>query len=154
MKPLLDIIAWAVRQHLVYTDYFTYVATWNTLGNLAITPITTAIDADADFVVQQLNLVSYSSAGSKVSTPDYLLDLKDAGAGRLLSDAAVHVGNITGDVKVSGTFDLPQPKLIKAGTKITATLTNNTTTAARVDLGYCGFKLFYLSTTRRELFGI
>jgi hypothetical protein len=160
LKPLLEIVRMAVERRWAFVDNFTYTATWNTLGASATTAQSTAVDAAGDFLVEQLNLVSYSAAGTKVSNPDYLLDLKDSGAGRLLSDSPVHVGNITGDVKISQGFMLPQPKLIKGGTKITATLQNLTATAARVDLAYVGFHLYYLQTedgvpvTRRMLFGV
>lgn len=156
-SPIETILFDAMMEGKVFLDFFSYSATWNTLGANATTTQTTTVNADSDFVIQQLNLASFSAANTIVANPDYLLMIVDAGSGRQLFDASQHVSCVTGQQRDSGAmpWPLPMAKLIRQASTIAATLTNNTNQASLVNLSYVGFKVFYQnSNTRASVVGI
>lgn len=156
-SPIEQIFFNAMMQGKVFLDFFVYSAQWNTLGANATTLVATAINSDSDFVIQQLQLISYSAAGTIVQSPDYRITIVDAGSGRQLMDSSQHIGNITGSNRDAGAFPytLPMAKLIRQGSSISTTLLNNTGTASLVDLSFVGFKVFYQgSWTRQQVIGI
>jgi hypothetical protein len=103
-----------------------------------------------------MNLTSYSSAGTIVPNPDYLLEIQENSGRSVFSDQPIHVMNWTGQNRNSGSqsYDLPIPRYMRGNNTITAKLTNNTATAARVDLAYIGLRVTYIATSRETLFGV
>lgn len=155
----------AMLKGLVYCQAFTYSAIWfgaTALGASSTVNVPTQITADSDFMVQRLNLVSFTALDTPEVNPDYTLLLTINGSGRQLMDQAQSVNNLCGnffDNRVP--CDLPFPYLIQANNTITAQLINRTVTAAnRVDLSYVGFKIYYLSnpdgtpTSRQQVFHV
>ncbi len=151
-SPIEQIFFNAMLAGKVFLDFFVYSAQWNTLGANGTTPVTTPINSDSDFVIQQLQLVSYSAAGTIVQSPDYRITIVDAGSGRQLMDSSQHIMGITSTNRDQGAFpyNLPMAKLIRQGSAITTTLVNNTGTPALVDLSYVGFKVFYQDAWNRQ----
>jgi hypothetical protein len=148
---ILDDIGRAQRLKKVEADHFIYTATWNTLGANAVTPVNVPIQNDSDFIIRWLALCAYTAAGTALANPDYLVTIFDTGSGRQFQDQMVHVSNTFGTAQWP--FVLPEPKLVKGGSVIQVTLTNNTAVAARVDVALIGFKLFYLAGFTREALG-
>ncbi len=140
----------------VWTDEFSLSTRFNTLAASAVNasqPIN--IDGDSDFICQMINLTSYTAAGTILANPDYLIQISDGN--RTLFDTTQHVMNVTGQNRNSGAmpFKLPMSKLFRGGAAISVTLTNNTATAAVVDVSLIGFKVYYNDQwTRRQIFGI
>lgn len=156
-SPLEQIYYNGMLAGKVFLDHFSYRAQYDTLASTETETQNVPINADSDFVIQEINLVSYSSAGTIVANPDYRITIVDGGSGRQLMDAAQHVANITGSSRNSGSrpYRLPMPKLIRAMSVVSITLQNLTTTAALVDVSLIGFKVFYQGGySRLSLLGI
>ena len=129
-------------------DLFYYSAIFNTLGANATATIGVPITNDSDFVLDAVNIISYSAAGIVVPLPDYQIALADTGSGRNLQDQPIHVGNVSGTGQLS--FILPEPKIFKGSATIQVTLVNNTAVAAKVDVALIGRKIFYLGGFTRD----
>lgn len=153
----------AMLQGLVYCQAFVYSAVWfgtTALGANGTVNIPTQITADSDFVVQRMNLTSWSAAGTLIADPDYTLLLTINGSGRQLMDQPQTVQNLVGNFTSNKVpADWPFPYLIQANNTVTAQLVNRTGTASnRADLSYVGFKVYYLTdqngspTTRQQVF--
>ena len=144
---LLDKISSAQRAGLIRLLPFTYTAVWNPLAANAVTPVTTSFQNDADFVLVKQILTAMSAAGVPVVTPDYLYQLFDTGSGMSYMDAPVHVNNLFG-IDAYHVFYLPEAQRFAGGSTIQSILTNQTAVAARVDIAYCGFKVYYKGSDR------
>lgn len=145
----------------VFLEHFTYSAAWVTgtataLGANATQEVQIPINADSDFVIQEINLTAETAAGTFLATADYLLLIVIAGAGRQIMNQAQAVANVTGSYQggqVPGR--VPMPKLVQASNTISCTLTNRTAVAAnRVDLALRGFKIFYSGGNRQQIFHV
>jgi hypothetical protein len=160
-SPLELMAADAMLRGEVFLEYFTYSAAWITgtataLGANGTTEVQIPINADSDFLIQQMNLTAETAAGTFLATPDYLLLIVIAGSGRQIMNQAQHVANITGSFQ-NGSFPgrNPMPKLVQASNTISCTLTNRTAVAAnRVDLALTGFKIFYSGGNRQQIFHV
>lgn len=156
-SPLELMAAQAMLNKQVFLQHFTYSASWQTgtttaLGANGSVDITTQINADADFVVQEMNMTSTTAAGTFLATPDYLLTLVLSGAGKQVMNQAQMVANICGSYQSQQVPALlSMPLMIVANSAIVATLVNRTATPAnRVDLSYRGFKVFYTGGNDRQ----
>lgn len=154
-SPIELMACQAMINRQVYCYGFTYSATWfgtNALGASVTVPVTTQITSDSDFVVQRLNMVSYTALDTPEVNPDFTLSLSVAGTAINLFDAAQHINNIAGnffDNRVPN--DLPFPILIQANNNLVASLTNRSAVAQNfTQLSYVGFKVKYLGNTSRE----
>lgn len=153
-SPIEIMASEAMLRGEVYLAGFTYSATWLTgtgtaLGANATVDSPLNINADSDFVVQELNLVSFTAADTPETNPDYLLTIVVAGSGRQLMNQGQHVMNYTGAFAATNGVQvpmrLPMPILLSANTGVTNTLQNRSAVGAnRVDLMFRGFKVFYL----------
>lgn len=155
----------AMLKGLIYCYHFTYSALWfgaTALGASATVNVTTQITADSDFVVQRLNLVSYTALDTPEVNPDFTLLITIAGNAINLMDQAQHVNNICGnffDNRVPS--DLPFPVLIPANNNLTSQLINRSAVAQNfTQLSFVGFKVKYLSdqngnpTSRQQVFHV
>ncbi|MCI0618943.1 hypothetical protein L0244_38715 [bacterium] len=153
----------AMINGLIYAYGFTYSALWfagTALGASATVNVNTQITADSDFIIQRMNLVSYTALDTPEVNPDFTLLLTLAGSGTNLMDQAQHVNNVCGnffDNRVPN--DLPFPILIQANNNIQAQLVNRSAVAQNfTQLSYVGFKVKYLAnpdgspTTRQQVF--
>jgi hypothetical protein len=148
----------------IFCSDFTYSATWLTgtstaLGANGTTESDVQINADADFVAQEMNLVAWSAAGTPITSPDYTLLIVLAGSGRQIMNQAQHVNNYCGAYVtangVQGPLFLGYPLLFTANSTIACTLINRTGVAAnRVDLMFRGFKVYYTGGTRNNVFRV
>lgn len=156
-SPVEQIFFDGMRAGKCFLDFFSYSSQWNTLGATTTTTNNVSISSDSDFVLQMINISSFSAAGTIVVNPDYRINLVDGGSGRQLFDAAQHVGNVCGSQRNSGAepFSLPMAKLIRGGSVLSVTLQNMTGTSSLVDLSLVGFKVFYNDqNSRSSLIGI
>ena len=144
---------------------FTYSALWfgaTALGANGTVNVTTQITADSDFIIQRMNLVSYTAADTPEVNPDFTVLLTLAGSGRNLMDQAQHVNNVCGnffDNRVPN--DLTFPILVQANNNIVAQLVNRSAVAQNYTLlSYVGFKVYYLqnpdgtTATRQQVFRV
>src|SRR5262245_5078110 len=160
-SPLELMASDAMLRGEVFLEHFTYSAAWVTgtataLGANATVEVQIPINADSDFMIQEMNIVAETAAGTFLATPDYLLLLVVAGSGRQLMNQAQHVANSAGSYQsgqVPGRMSMP--KLVQASNTISCTLTNRTAVAAnRVDLALRGFKVFYSGGNRQQIFHV
>jgi len=149
---LLDELRAASLAKKIVLDVFHLGVEWNTLDADATATQNVVIDADSDFVAIKMMLCSYSTAGTIVANPDYVLSISDSGSGRMLQNVAIHINTICGTAQLP--YILPEPKVFKASSTITFTLTNRTATAARVNLTLGGFKVFYMPGYSRTSIGL
>lgn len=162
-SPLELMAAQAMLNGQISCMGFTYSATFvgaNLLGANATINTPTQIANDSDFVIQRINLVSFTAADTPEGNPDFNLQLTLQGSGRNLFDAPQNVNNICGnffDNRVPN--DLPFPILIQQNNTLTSTLINNTAVAQlRTQISYVGFKVWYLNNadgkpaTRSQIF--
>lgn len=148
----------------IYCQFFTYSAVFlgaTALGATSTVDVPVPINADSDFVLQELNLTSFTAADTPEVDPDYTLMLTVAGSGRQLMDRAQTVQNLCGSflINKAGGNQLPFPVLIQANNTLTVTLTNRSAVAAnRVDVSLIGFKVFYIGepsiANRRQIFHV
>ena len=164
-SPLELMACQAMLNRQIYCYGFTYSALWfgaTALGANGTQAIPTQITADSDFVIQRMNFVSFSAAGTVQANPDFTLNLTIAGSAVNLFDQAQPVTNISGNfLNQDVPNDLPFPILIVANNTLNATLVNRTGTAQNLSqLSYVGFKVKYLQnpdgspTTRQQVFAI
>lgn len=160
-SPLELMASDAMLRGEVFLEHFTYSAAFVTgtatvLAANGTTEVQIPITADSDFIIQQMNLIALTAAGTFLATPDYLLNIVIAGSGRQIMNQAQHVANMAGSYQggqVPGR--VPMPKLVQASNTISCTLINRTATAAnRVDLSFMGFKVFYSGGNRQQIFHV
>ena len=155
----------AMMNRQVYCYGFNYSAQWfgaTALGANGTVSVPTQITADSDFVIQRMNLVTFSAVGTKVVDPDFTLILTIAGNAVNLMDQAQPVVNICGNFSANVVQnDLPFPILIPANNTLNATLVNRTAVAQNLtQLTYTGFKVKYLQnqdgtpTSRQQVFNV
>lgn len=162
-SPLEIMACDAMLKGLIYCYGFTYSALWfgaTALGANGTVNQVTQISADSDFVIQRMNLLSYTAADTPEVNPDFTLNLTIAGTGTNLMDSPQHVNNIVGnffDNRVPN--DLPMPILIPANNNLTAQLVNRSAQAQNfTQISYIGFRVKYLAdqngspTTRQQVF--
>jgi hypothetical protein len=148
----------------IYCQFFSYSAVFQSttaLGATSTVDVPVPINADSDFILQELNLSSFTAADTPEVDPDYLLMLTVAGSGRQLMDRAQTVQNLCGSflINKAGGNQLPFPVLIQANNTLTVTLTNRSAVAAnRVDVSLIGFKVYYIgepeTANRRAIFHV
>lgn len=143
----------------IYCEMFTYSAVWLTgtgsaLGANGTTDVQIQINSDSDFVVQEMEFLSWSAAGTIIALPDYLLSLTVAGSGRQLQNQAQAVRLLAGSYATSDNpCKLPFPRILQMNNTLTCTLVNRTGTAAnRAELALRGFKVFYTGGSRQNIF--
>ena len=143
----------------IYCESFTYAATWLTGTTTALaangtTDVQIQVNSDSDFIVQEMNFISFSAAATVIALPDYLLTLVVAGAGRQLQNQAQSIRNIAGCYDTNDVpCRLPFPRLLQMNTTLTCTLQNRSAVAAnRAELSLRGFKVFYTGGSRSKIF--
>jgi len=160
-SPVELMAANAMMAGAIYCESFTYSANWLTgqasaLGANATVDQQIQVNSDSDFVVQEMNGVSYSAADTPIVAPDYLLNIVMAGSGRQIFDRpqdwVTAIGNFSVN-RVQGS--MPFPRIMTANSTITLTLVNRTGTASnRALVAFRGFKIFYLRTDRQSVFHV
>jgi hypothetical protein len=160
-SPVELMAADAMLRGEIYAERFTYQASWVTgqssaLGANATVDQQININSDSDFVIQEMDLIALTAAGTFLAIPDYTLLLVMAGSGRQIMSAPIHVANMCGayqNDRVPGCLGFP--KLAQANNQITCTLANRTGTAANfVQLALNGFKVFYMKGNRQQIFHV
>lgn len=148
----------AMIQGWIYCYGFTYSALMfgtNALGASSTVTVTTQITSDSDFVIQRINLVSYTAADTPEVNPDFTTQLTIAGSAINLSDAPIHVNNMCGnffDNRVPS--DLPFPILVAANQNLSNTTVNRSAVAQNfTQYAYIGFKVKYLTMTLQNAQG-
>jgi len=149
----------AMLQGLVYCYGFTYSALMfgtNALGANGTVNVVTQITADSDFVIQRINLVSFTAADTPEVNPDFTMQLTIQGTGTNLMDAPQHVNNICGnffDNRVPS--DLPMTILVPSNSGLSVQTVNRSAQAQNfTQYSYVGFKVKYIkpTATRQTIF--
>ena len=164
-SPIELMACQAMLNRMIYCYGFSYSALWfgaTALGANGTVTVPTQITADSDFIVQRMNLVTCTAAGTIVTNPDFTLNLTIAGSAINLFDQAQHVLNVTGSFMATDVpNDLPFPILITANNTLNSTLVNRTGNAQNfTQLTFSGFKVKYLQnpdgtpTTRTQVFAV
>lgn len=154
-----DPILAAIQRHLemgnIGIERFVFSAVWNTLAASASGQAASlTIDPTIDFLALEMNLTSFSAAGTIVANPDYLLEVNEKSGKGSWADGPVHVSNWTGQSRNSGSrpYYFRPGWLIRGNNTVQFKLTNNTATAARVDLALPGLRVEYRNISRDQLF--
>jgi len=154
-SPIEVMACQAMLQGWVYCYGFTYSALMfgtNALGASGTQTVTTQITSDSDFVIQRINLVSFTAADTPEVNPDFTTQLTIAGSAINLMDAPQHVNNLFGnffDNRVPN--DLPFPVLIAANQNLSVTTVNRSAVAQNfTQYSYVGFKVKYLTMTMQD----
>lgn len=154
-SPIEVMAMQAMLQGWVYCYGFTYSALMfgtNALGASGTQTVTTQITSDSDFVIQRINLVSFTAADTPEVNPDFTTQLTIAGSAINLMDAPIHVNNLFGnffDNRVPN--DLPFPILIAANQNLSVTTVNRSAVAQNfTQYAYVGFKVKYLTMTVQD----
>lgn len=160
-SPIELLAADAMLRGEIFCTDFTYSAAWiagtaTALGASATVDSPVQINADSDFVIQEIEFLSYSALDTIIATPDYLLQIIMAGSGRAIMNQAQHVMNYTGSYQANRVpCLLGYPLLIPSNSTITCTLQNRTVTASnRAELMFRGFKVFYTGGNRQQIFHV
>lgn len=160
-SPLELMASDAMLRGEIFLESFTYSAAYVTgtataLAANGTTEVQIQISGDSDFIIQEVNIVAETAAGTFLAVPDYLILVVIAGAGRQIMNQAQHVANFCGSYN-SNQFPcrLPMPKLVQASNTVSVTLTNRTGTAAnRADVMFRGSKVFYTGGNRQQIFHV
>jgi len=154
-SPLEIMAMQAMLQGWVYCYGFTYSALMfgaNALGASGTQTVATQIKSDSDFVIQRINLVSYTALDTPEVNPDFTVAFTIAGSAINLQDAPQSVNNICGnffDNRVPN--DLPFPILIAANQNLTVQTINRSAVAQNfTQFSYVGFKVKYLTMTVQD----
>lgn len=156
-SPLEVMASSAMLQGLGYMDEFAYSAayiagTTTGLGANATVDVQIQINSDSDFIAQEYNLIAWSTAGTIVNGPDFLITIIRSGSGREIFSQQQPIANICGNyIQSDRSFPgrLPNGSSLYQGNgTVTVRLTNRTATnfntgTARVDFTMRGFKFFY-----------
>lgn len=157
-SPIEVMAMQAMLQGWVYCYGFTYSALMfgaNALGASGTQTVTTQITADSDFVIQRINLVSFTAADTPEVNPDFTTQLTIGGSAINLMDAPQSVNNMFGnffDNRVPN--DLPFPILIAANQNLSVTTVNRSAVAQNfTQYSYIGFKVKYLTMSLQQADG-
>lgn len=123
-------------------DWYNYPADYVGIAASATQSQDVKISDDADFIlVLQMATVSNAAQTTFFTPAPFTVSIKDAGAGRDLVSAPVHLNNLFGTAQMP--FVLPQPKLLFRASTYTVTITNLDAAAAyTVRLGFSGYKVY------------
>lgn len=147
-----DVLIAHFKAKRVYLEHFVYVAEWNTLGASTTSLVNIQLQNDSDFLAEEITISSYSSAGTQVTNPDYLITIFGTASGRQYQSAAAHVWGMCGTAQWP--MKLPTPLMLDGGTTLAVTLQNLTAVSARVHVHFIGTKVFYLrGFSRGDLLG-
>lgn len=156
-SPIEILACQAMLDGRAYLQYFTYSASWQTgtttaLGANATVDVPIQINADADFVVQEIDFTSTTAAGTFLATADYLLTMVLSGSGKQVMNQAQMIANFAGSYQANQfARSLKMPILITANSTVVNTLANRTAVAAnRADLALHGFKVYYTQNAKGE----
>lgn len=160
-SPLELMASDAMLRGEIFCEHFTYSASYVTgtataLAANGTTEVQVQINADSDFLIQEMDIVSLTAAGTFIATPDYLITIVIAGAGRQIMSQAQHVANYAGSYQANQVPGrLPMPKLVQASNTISVVLTNRTGTASNfAQVSLKGFKIFYSGGNRQQIFHV
>lgn len=170
VSPLELMASDAMLQGLVYLDEFVYSASWipgtaSFLSSLGTVEQQIQINADSDFVVQEMNLAAFTQPDDEdlhtcIDCPNLLLTIIRAGSGREVMNSAQHVINVAGNYwSAQHPGRKPMAGLIQANNTLTLRLQNlEPVDSGRIDIALLGFKVFYVQSPdgrigdRRQVF--
>jgi hypothetical protein len=123
-------------------DFYSFAADFVNVLASAVTSQDVKISDDADFILVYQTAVVTNVAGTTFFNPaPFTVLLKDAGSGRDLMNAPVHINNVFGTGAQPAV--VPNPKLLFRASTYTITVANLDAGAAyTVRLGLVGFKLY------------
>lgn len=128
-------------------DYYTYAASFTAIASGASQTQFINIEADADFVIEKMAYFADIAGGVQTDStrviPIANIALNDSGSGRNLQNQPIALSSIAGQGDLP--FVLPLPRIFKANSTISLTLTNTSaaTTYANIQISLIGYKRFY-----------
>jgi hypothetical protein len=136
---------------IIAQDFFIYSTLFTSLAPGVAQSNTINIQADSDFVINEMTYGANILVGGVVTTtpnyttrifPNISIVLLDAGSGRQLMDSAIDLSALAGSGERP--FFLPIKKRLAARSNLVITAQNfNTVDTYRLNLSFVGFKRFY-----------
>lgn len=145
-SPILEKLAQAAAEHLVFIEYFVIPLRWTSLLTATAQEQSAQVPKDSDFLIREINHAAYTPAGTLLPTPDELIDMVDSGSGRLFNTSIrPHITTVTGTGQRP--FILPEPRIIAGGNAVSIVIENiSGATIDRQHLSLVGCKIFYRGT--------
>jgi hypothetical protein len=161
-SPIEVLAREAMRQGAVYCEKFDLTARFLAGSTSALAAnnsqtVPVQIDNGWDFVIQSINGTWYNADGTTLNAaPNALVQFIKDTSGKLLSSAPEHWLNVMGSFAANKISDqLPFPVLLAEKSTLQVTLTNLTADAPnRVEISLVGFKVYYVNTSRSDLFHV
>lgn len=119
--------------------FYTYSVFFSNLANGSSNTQQVNIQADSNFLVQQLLLGVFAVGGAYQATPNVTLQITDASSGMTLFDRALPAIMIAGSAQLP--YLLPTPRTFPASSSISVTATNSDGAARDIYLGFAGQKV-------------
>lgn len=142
-SPILEKLAQAAAQRLVFLEHFVIALRWPAIASAASSEQSGQVPSGSDFLLREINRAFYTPAGTFTENPDALMDLVDSGSGRLFNTSVrPHVVTVTGTGQRP--FILPEPRIVEGGNALSVTLEN--LSGAQIDrahISLIGTKIFY-----------
>lgn len=148
----------AMLRGAIFCNSFDYTAVYaagtpTALGANATIDNLIQITAEADFVVQQINGISWTVAGTMVVDPDYTVMISVASGRPWFNQPQDFRTRIGSYASAANPGLLNFPRLIASQSTITVTLANRTAVAAnRVTVSLQGFNVYYQTENRQQVF--
>ena len=150
---LMNILEAQQAAGMVDLDPFVYTAAFATVTQGSTPASNISIQADSDFVIRAGNITITMPGETPITNPvAVLIQIYDSGSGRNFQDQAFPIQNLFGgSTNVQGILPgiWPEPKLVRASSTLTITLTNNAGfTLTSVDVSFIGVKVFRFNSPR------
>jgi len=154
LDPILQTAFEAFKRGDVWLEFFGFDFEWNPLiAHASGQQAEESMDPGIDFLLTDINLVSFSAPGTIVANPDYVMEIQEKSGRTNYSNTTLHVMNFTGNPRGSS-FKLPATRYIRGNNTVVAKLTNRTATAAVVNMEFLGWRMSYHGVNRTDLFNV
>jgi len=123
-------------------DFFIYTAEFLPIAASSSVTVRVPIQGDSDFELTEItgDVRATDETETVIAAPAALVQIADAGSGRLLFDRPQIWDNIIGTAERP--FILPMPKMFSANSVISVALTNNVAAEKKVRISLIGYKHF------------
>jgi hypothetical protein len=158
-SPIELLAADAMLRGAIFCNSFVYSARFTT-STVQLTSNSTQdqiiqITSEADFVVQELNVIAWSAAATLVADPNIEINITIS-SGRPWFNQAQNVRNVCG-VYAGGDYPnkMVMPRLIPAQSSVDVNLQDlQAQTWNRVEVALIGFNVYYQGETREQVFHV
>ena len=131
-------------------DFFSYTIDYNTIAASAVSAENGFnVDSERDFVVLELSYVMATAAAgtAEQAYPSVTIQIADASSGMNWLSAPTHLMNLFGKLASgaaggTGVHELPHPRWVSAGSRVTTSVTNLEANARRLWLSFHGCLIY------------